>query len=122
MVFPVIGSSKGPQLIEDGLESDARRPTGDSTGATLRGMPPKQENDERRHPGLLWCRQHEAALLAAGWTETGLYKRPPVLDAGLAFLHHWRDPAVSVELGDQGQVVFTIKRHGRVVRQVACPE
>lgn len=69
--------------------------------------------------GLVWCQNRLVELLAAGWTESELFKKSWPL--GLAWMRLWANPTVTVSLAPSGEVVFDIVGHDGTVRQVARP-
>ena len=71
-------------------------------------------------PGFDWCQDHLGDLLAAGWTDTELFKKTSPL--GLAWVDIWSRAGVRVSMTG-GFVVFDIPQpDGSTAQQVARPD
>ena len=87
--------------------------------------PTKTEAERTFAAGSPWVFKNKAALLAAGWTRSELFRRSriryPAGNWGLAWLSVWLRPGVQARLTKKGAVKFHFVANDRKITQSASP-
>jgi len=90
-----------------------------------KSAPAKTEAEKAFAAGSPWVFKNKAALLAAGWTRSELFRRSriryPAGNWGLAWLSVWLRPGVQARLVEKGAVKFHFVANDRKITQSTSP-